>query len=80
MPFAKITVTKPLNRLIYIGGNYAEPAGNSSTDTFIVPSGRHIFETLNGADTVDFRKRFLVRPNEKKKSIELDRVDPPEPI
>ncbi len=80
MPFAKITVTKPLNRLIYINGGYEQSAGNSSTTTFRVPSGGHVFETLDGDDAVDFRKAFRVRRNERKKSIELDRVDPPEPI
>lgn len=77
MPLCKVTVTKPLNRLIYINGNYLEPRGNSATDTFTVPTGGHTFDTLNGAGKVDFRKRFRVTPRDKKLDIELDPVDPP---
>jgi len=77
MPFAKVQVTKPLNRLIYIDGNYLDPAGNSATDSFTVPTGGHIFETVNGDGKVDYRKRFRVSPRDKKVEIELDLVDPP---
>jgi len=80
MPFCKVTVSKPLNRLIYINGNYLEPAGNSATDKFTVPSGGHTFETVNGENKIDFRKRFRVSPRDRKLEIELAPVDPPEKI
>ena len=47
MAFASVTVSKPKNRLIYLGGDYQNSAGNSSTDTFTVPSGGNVAETLN---------------------------------
>lgn len=80
MPFAKVRVLKPLNRLIYIDGNYPEPAGNSTADSFTVPTGGHVVETLNGEGKVDYRKRFRVSPRDKKIDIALDPVDPPESV
>lgn len=80
MAFASVRVSKPKNRLIYVDGDYTEAAGNSSTDSFTVPSGGHIAETLNGEGAVDFRKEFRVRPKETSVTIELDTVDPPEAI
>ncbi len=76
--FASVQVSKPGNRLIYLNGDYQNPAGNSSTDTFTVSSGGNIAETLNGDGKIDFRKKFRVRPRETKITIELDPVDPPE--
>ena len=80
MPFAQVKVTKPLNRLIYINGNYLNPAGNSSTDTFTRPVGGHTFETLNGDGRVDHRKKIKIMPRDKTREIELDPVDPPEKV
>ena len=78
--FASVQVTKPGNRLIYLNGDYQAPAGNSSTDTFTVPSGGNIAETLNGDGKIDYRKKFRVRPRETKITIELDPVVPPETV
>ena len=78
--FASVQVTKPGNRLIYLNGDYQAPAGNSSTDTFTVPSGGNIAETLNGDGKIDYRKKFHVRPRETKIAIELDPVVPPETV
>ena len=39
MTFVTVEVTKPGNRLVYINGNYIEAAGNSSLNTFTVPTG-----------------------------------------
>ena len=61
MTLVTVDVTKPGNRLIYINGNYLEPAGNSSLNTFPLPPGNHFLETLTGAREVDFRKRIRVR-------------------
>jgi hypothetical protein len=80
MSFVTVRVSKPLNRLIYINGDYAQPAGNSSSDSFTVPSGGQIFETVNGDRCVDNRKKFRVRPTDPEVIIALDPVDPPEPI
>jgi hypothetical protein len=80
MAFASVRVTSPLNRLVYVDGDYETPAGNSSTDSFTVPSGGHIAETLNGDGKVDFRKRFRVQPRDTSVTIELDPVDPPEKV
>ena len=57
MTFVTVRVSMPLNRLIYINGDYSQSAGNSSTDSFTVPTGGQIFETLNGNQLVDNRKR-----------------------
>ena len=80
MAFVTVRVSAPLNRLIYINGGYSQPAGNSSTDSFTVPSGGQVFETLNGDGAVDNRKRFRVRRNDTEVTIALDRVDPPEHV
>ncbi len=80
MTFVTVWVNKPSNRRIYIGGDYAQHAGNSSTDSFTVPSGGQIFETLNSGRQVDHRKRFRVRREDTEIRIDLDPVDPPEPI
>lgn len=80
MTFVTVEVTKPGNRLIYINGNYVDAAGNSSVDTFTVPTGGHILETLTGDRAVDYRKRIRVKRSDDEVSVELDRVDPPEPV
>lgn len=80
MTFKTVRVEKPGNRLIYINGDYTEAAGNSSVDTFTVPTGAHVFETLNGDRKVDHRKKFRVKPSDGDVTIELDRVVPPEEV
>jgi len=80
MSFASLRVTKPKNRLIYINGNYTEPAGNSSSNSITVASGGNIAETLTKEDKVDYRKQFEVRPGDTVVIIELDPVNPPEAI
>jgi hypothetical protein len=81
MTFKMVRVGKPANRLIYIDGGYEDPAGNSSGGSFAVPTGGHVFETLNGNRCVDNRKRIRVQPTDDDPlSIDLDGVDPPEPI
>jgi hypothetical protein len=80
MSFASLKVTKPKNRLIYINGNYTDPAGNSSADSITVASGGNIAETLNMKDEVDYRKQFEVRPGDTVVILELDPVNPPETI
>ena len=80
MAFASLTVSKPKNRLIYLNGDYEKPAGNSSTDTFTVPSGGNFAETLNGDDKVDFRKKVQVKATDTSVTTELDPVVPPEKI
>lgn len=78
MTFASLFVTKPVNRLIYINGNYQDAAGNSSSGSITVSSGGNIAETLNGDGRIDFRKEFVVGPRDKEVTIELDPVNPPE--
>ncbi len=80
MSFVTVRVGKPGNRLIYINGDYAQAAGNSSTDSFTVPSGGQLFETVNGNNCVDNRKKFRVRETDPEVTIDLDPVDPPEEI
>jgi hypothetical protein len=80
MAFVTVWVSAPLNRLIYINGDYSQAAGNSSTDSFTVPSGGQVFETLNGDSCVDNRKRFRVRRTDTEVNITLDLVDPPEQV
>ena len=80
MTLVTVRVTKPGNRLIYINGNYTEAAGNSSADSFTVPPGGQIFETLTGDQQVDFRKEFRVKRTDTEVTVELDRIDPPEPV
>jgi hypothetical protein len=80
MTFVTVRVTKPGNRLIYINGNYTEAAGNSSVDSFTVPPGGQIFETLTGDQQVDFRKEVRVKRTDTEVIVELDRIDPPEPV
>ena len=80
MPFVTVRVTKPGNRLIYINGDYTEAAGNSSLDSFTVPTGGQLFETLTGSQEVDYRKEFRVKRIDTEVTVELDRVDPPEPV
>lgn len=79
MPFVTVRVTKPKNRLIFINGDYSAPAGNSN-DSFTVPTGGQLFETLTAARQVDYRKSFLVRVKDAAVTVELERVDPPEEI
>ena len=80
MAFASLHVAKPANRIIYLNGDYENPAGNSSNTSFTVPSGGNIAETLNGDGKVDFRKKFRVRPRDTDVTIELDPVNPPEKV
>ena len=80
MKFVTVWVSAPSNRRIFINGNYSQHAGNSSRDSFTVPTGGQIFETLNGARHVDYRKRFRVRRSDSEVTVALERVDPPEPI
>lgn len=80
MTFVTVRVSAPRNRLIYINGDYAQQAGNSSTDSFTVPSGGQIFETLNGQGRVDNRKRIRVRRSDSELTIVLDPVAPPEAV
>jgi hypothetical protein len=80
MSFASLRVSKPKNRRLYLNGDYSAPAGNTSTDSFTVPAGGNIAETLNGQGKVDFRKKFRVRPRDTELTIELDPVVPPETV
>ena len=81
MASVSVRVTKPANRRIYINGDYTDSAGNSSTDSFTVPTGGQFFETLTRDRRVDFRKRVRVRARDAPgMTVELDRVDPPEAI
>ena len=80
MTFVTVHVSAPRNRRIYINGDYAQPAGNSSTDSFVVPSGGQIFETLNGNRRVDNRKKFRVRRTDFELTVALEPVKPPETI
>lgn len=80
MPFVSVRVSAPPDRDIYIDGTYIRPAGRSPDDTFSVPDGRHIFETLDANDCVDNRKKFDAPSSTAIVVIELDSVDPPEPI
>lgn len=80
MTLVSVRVSKPGNRLIYINGDYTEPAGNSSVDSFTVPSGGQVFETLTGSREIDYRKEFRVKRTDTEVTVELDPVDPPEPI
>jgi hypothetical protein len=80
MPFVTVRVSAPLNRLIYINGDYSQAAGNSSTDSFTVPSGGQVFETVNSDGCVDNRKRFRVRRTDTEVTITLDPVDPPKQV
>jgi hypothetical protein len=80
MTFVTVRISAPRNRLIYINGDYSQPAGNSSHDSFTVPSGGQVFETLTGDDRVDHRKKFRVRRTETQVDVVLDPVDPPERI
>ncbi|HEY1386443.1 MAG TPA: hypothetical protein VGF43_22660 [Dongiaceae bacterium] len=80
MAFASLHITKPANRIIYINGDYENPAGNSSTDSITVPSGGCIAETLNGDRKVDWRKKFRVGPRDSEITIALDPVDPPQKV
>jgi len=80
MTFVTVRVDAPPNRRIYINGDYAQPAGNSSTDSFTVPTGGQVFETLNGDRKVDNRKRFRVTGTDSAITISLDPVDPPENV
>ncbi len=75
-----VRVSSPARRLIYINGAYAKAAGNSSDDTFSLPTGGHVFETLNGDDKVDFRKKFRIRRDDTDVTVSLEHVDPPERI
>jgi hypothetical protein len=80
MALVTVRVSAPLNRLIYINGDYAQAAGNSSTDSFTVPSGGQIFETLDSDGCVDNRKKFRVRQSDTEVTVALDPVDPPEQV
>ena len=80
MALRSMRVIVPRNRLIYLNGDYSCAAGNASTDTFTVNTGGNIAETLDGDARVDFRKRFRVKVSDTLVSIELDPVDPPEPV
>ena len=80
MTLVTVRVSQPANRLIYINGDYSQSAGNSSSDSFTVPTGGQVFETLDGNRRVDNRKKFRVRPTDPEVTIALDPVDPPEPV
>jgi len=80
MAFVTVRVSAPLNRLIYINGDYSQAAGNSSTDSFTVPTGGQIFETVNGDGCVDNRKKFRVSVTDPEVTVALDPVDPPEKV
>ena len=80
MTFVTVRVSMPLNRLIYINGDYSQSAGNSSTDSFTVPNGGQVFETLDGNQHVDNRKKFRVSATDSEVTIALDPVDPPERV
>lgn len=80
MGFASVRVSGPRNRLIYINSNYGKPAGNSSADTFPVPTGGQLFETVDGSNCIDHRKKFRVAEGETDVTVVLDPVVPPEPV
>ena len=80
MALVTVRVSGPLNRLIYINGDYSQAAGNSSNDSFTVPTGGQIFETLNGAGCIDNRKKFRVSVTDTEVTVALDPVDPPEKV
>jgi hypothetical protein len=80
MTMVTVRVTKPGNRLVYINGNYVEAAGNSSVDSFTVPTGGRVFETLTRDRRVDFRKQFRVKRSDTEVTVQLDSVVPPRPV
>lgn len=72
MPYGKVTVSKPLGRLIYINGNYDEAAGKSPA-AFTVEYGPNRFETLTGAGKVDYAADVTVNAANPAATVELRR-------
>jgi len=80
MAKATVTVIRPRNRDIYIGGNYAQRRGRSAPDTLSLESGGYIATTLNDERKIDFRGEFTVNARGEPLEVELDPVEPPEAI
>ncbi len=79
MPFGTVTVNGQDGRDVYAGGEYGTPVG-TAPGPFVVPYGKHTFETLTPARCIDFRQDGRVNKSHKNIVIVLAPVDPPECI
>jgi len=78
MPWGSVTVTGPVDRDVYVNGNYEDIAGKTNDD-FAVEYGLNTFETLDDQWRIDFRARVEVNDASPLVDAELGAVDPPEP-
>ena len=67
-------------RLVYIDGQYDDPAGVKAPGPFDVRPGKHTFETLNRQSCVDNRAQVNAKSGQDEVEAEFEDVDPPEPI
>ncbi len=80
--FVTVRVIHPELRDIYLNSDYTISAGKSPADTFTVPTGRTMFETLDAKDRVDFAAPLVVETSDAGKELKviLAPVIPPRPI
>lgn len=80
--FVTVRVIHPELRDIYLNSDYTISAGKSPKDTFTVPTGRTLFETLDDRDRVDFAAPLVVTIGDAGKELKviLAPVIPPRPI
>lgn len=80
--FVTVRVIHPQLRDIYLNSDYTISAGKSPADTFTVPTGRTIFETIDANDCVDFSSPLVVNVADagKELTVVLAPVIPPRPI
>jgi hypothetical protein len=71
-----ISVSKPKRRLIYIDGVYDADWG-LSPGPFDLEPGPHLIETVNGQSEIDYRTEVAGSSDEE---VDLNRVEPPEPL
>ena len=69
--FVTVRVIHPELRDIYLNSDYTISAGKSPNDTFTVPTGRTVFETLDAQDRVDFAAPVVVAISDAGKELKV---------
>lgn len=77
MPTGTVTVTAPVNRVVYLNGDYVPDFPKKIPNTFLVEYGENIFETRNKDGKVDYRAKVATDSERPDRTVALRRVIPP---
>ena len=74
-----IRVRTPVGRKLYVSTDYSSPSDRPTPTTLTLPAGPYTIETVFNF-AVDYRGSVDNIPDETSVNLDLDPVEPPEPI